>query len=196
MLKAELTRRDVANEGTVAIECSENDGSCFLLIKLQMEGEYSLALTFCGQHIPNSPFFLLVNNRDYYCTTFKQPGKTIDIASPHHIAFSSNGDIFVTCTSTHSVHVYDKQHGKRKMEKGRPGNGDLECKDPAGIALSGNVVYVADGSNHRIQKFSTDGIFLNTFGSHISDISMLSFQRALQLFLMQWCMSVTGAMIK
>jgi DNA-binding beta-propeller fold protein YncE len=37
--------------------------------------------------------------------------------------------------------------------------------DPQGVAQDGSIIYVADTNNHRIQKYSYDGIFLLQWGS-------------------------------
>ena len=163
-IRAELTKKGQEKRETVPITHSENDGSCLLHVKPKEEGEHLLSITVHGQHVPNSPFLLPVNNCDYYRTTFKQPVQTIHILYPRHIAFSSNGDMFVTSTSSHSIHVYDKL-GQKKKEIGKKGDGNLDFNCPCGIVISGDVVFVADYYNHRIQKCTTDGKFLNMFGS-------------------------------
>ena len=50
---------------------------------------------------------------------------------------------------------------------GTYGTGDGQFNHPGGIVVdaSGNV-YVADGWNKRIQKFTSDGIFLTKWGSN------------------------------
>ena len=137
-LRAVLTKKGQVRSKAVTITHSEKDGSCLLIVKPQEEGEHLLTVTFCGQHISNSPFSLPVNNRDYYRTTFKQPVKTIDMYGLD-IAFSSNGDMFVTSFVPDSVHVYD-MHGEKKKEIGKPGNGKLEFNSVSGIAINGDVV--------------------------------------------------------
>ena len=158
-MKKGQSRSDV-----VTIEHDEKDESCLLLVRPKEEGEHLLSITVSGQHVPNSPFLLPVNNRAYYRSTFKQPVQTIDQRSPHSAAFSSNGDMFVTSTHTNSVHVYDKQ-GQKKNEIGKYGKGDLEFDCPRGIAIVAEMVFVSDSWNHRVQKFSTHGKFLSMFGS-------------------------------
>ncbi len=46
------------------------------------------------------------------------------------------------------------------------GSGDGELNGPNDVTVdaAGNI-YVADGSNHRIQKFNSEGVFLATWGS-------------------------------
>ena len=179
-IKAELIKKGHSKSKAVAITHDEKDGSYLLLVKPQEEGEYSLSVTVHSQHIPKSPFLLPVNNRDYYQTNFKQPLQTIDICDPRHIAFSSNGDMFVTSGFTHSIHVYDT-HGQKKKEIGKQGEGNLEFRCPYGIAINGNVMYVADGNNHRVQKLSTDGMFLSKFGSRESGDGQLYFPTGLTI---------------
>ena len=163
-IRVELTKKDQSWSDVVAITDDEKDESCLLLVMPKEEGEHLLSITVSGQHVPNSPFLLSVNNRDYYRSTFKQPVQTIDQRNPHSAAFSSDGDMFVTSTHTNSVHVYDKQ-GQKKNEIGKYGKGDLEFDCPRGIAIVEQVVFVSDSWNHRVQKFSTHGKFLGMFGS-------------------------------
>ena len=177
-IRAELTKKSQAKSEIISIMHNVKDRSGVLFVKPQKEGEHLLSITVCGQHIPNSPFLLSVNNRDYYRTTFKQPVQTIDI--PHHIAFTFSGDMFVTNTSSHSIHVYDK-HGREKKKIGKPGKGNLEFYFLFGIVISGDVLYVADCYNHRIQKFSSDGMFLSIFGSYGSGDGEFYYPRVLAI---------------
>src|SRR3972149_648556 len=52
------------------------------------------------------------------------------------------------------------------LKWGGPGSGDGQFNWPLGVAVdaTGNV-YVADGNNFRIQKFSSAGVFLAQWGS-------------------------------
>jgi len=53
-----------------------------------------------------------------------------------------------------------------RLKWGGPGSGDGQFNWPLGVAVdaTGNV-YVADGNNFRIQKFSSAGVFLAQWGS-------------------------------
>ena len=49
---------------------------------------------------------------------------------------------------------------------GSSGTGDGQFNAPLGVATDGNGnVYVADTNNNRIQKFTSTGTFLTTWGS-------------------------------
>ena len=179
-ISTNLTKKGQSRSDVVAIKCNDKDGSCLLFVKPEQEGEHLLSVIVSGQHVPNSPFLLPVNNRDYYRSTFKHPVQTIDIGSPSHVAFSSNGDMFVTSDSTHSIHVYDK-HDQMKNEIGKQGDGDLEFSCPRGITVVAVVAFVSDSQNHRIQKFSLHGKFLTIFGSRGSGDGQLDFPYGLTI---------------
>lgn len=62
-----------------------------------------------------------------------------------------------------------------------PGNqlGNGQFNSPRGIAIdSSDNIYVADTSNHRIQKFDSSGSFLTAFGTSGSGDGQFSFPRA------------------
>ena len=87
---------------------------------------------------------------------------------PMYIAFSNNGDMFVTSYSDHCIHVYDSS-GKKKTTIGSNESGELQFQFPRGIVISGEVVYVAEYGGNRIHKLTTGGEFLRTFALKGSD---------------------------
>ena len=64
--------------------------------------------------------------------------------------------------------MYD-QGGHEKRTIGSRGSGDGQFSGPYGISIKGDVMYVADIGNHRIQKLTTGGQFLQKFGQFGSD---------------------------
>ena len=149
-----------------SIECQvtdNNDGTYLVSVTPQQSGQHKLSITIHDQDIQGSPFDLsVVTQRDY--TKLKNPVQTITgIDDPMYIAFSDNGDMFVTSQSDHCIHVYDSS-GKKKTTIGSRGSGELQFQNPYGIAISGEVVYVAEYRGHRIHKLTTGGEFLGTFG--------------------------------
>ncbi|MBI2940719.1 MAG: TIGR03663 family protein [Chloroflexi bacterium] len=88
---------------------------------------------------------------------------------PKGIALGPSGDLFVLDSSNYRVVRYDAR-GQFVLAWGSKGNGDGqfsgEFGGPWGIAVDKEgLVYVADTWNHRVQKFSSGGEFLQKFGS-------------------------------
>ncbi|XP_041346943.1 E3 ubiquitin-protein ligase TRIM71-like [Gigantopelta aegis] len=81
------------------------DGTYLVSLTPQQLGQHKLSLTIKGQSIQGSPFNVsVVATRDY--TILKNPVQTITgINNPWFIAFSNNGDMFVTSYST-TVYMY------------------------------------------------------------------------------------------
>jgi DNA-binding beta-propeller fold protein YncE len=51
---------------------------------------------------------------------------------------------------------------------GSSGNGAGQFSFPAGVAVSGGEVFVADQNNHRISVYDTDGTFTRAFGRNVN----------------------------
>ena len=143
------------------------DGTYLVTVVPEQLGQHHLSITVNGGHIKDSPFTLnIVPQRDY--TQLKEPSQTITgISDPRHIAFSDNGDMFVT--SDDCIHVYDKS-GNRKVTIGSYGTGKLQFQSPYGIDISNGVVYVAEFTGHSIHILTTGGKFIGTFGEGGSGI--------------------------
>ena len=61
------------------------------------------------------------------------------------------------------------QTGQLKNTIGSKGSGDGQFRCPCGISIKGDVLYVADSDNHRIQKLTSRGEFIHKFGQMGSD---------------------------
>ena len=172
----EVVRSRLTPVGKRSIECQvtdNNDGTYLVSVTPQQSGQHKLSITIHGQDIQGSPFDLsVVTQRDY--TKLKDPVQTITgINKPMYIAFSDNGDMFVTSSSDHYIHVYDSS-GKKKTTIGSGGSGELQFQSPYGIAISGEVVYVAENEGNRIHKLTTGGEFLGTFGQKGFDVGQFN----------------------
>ena len=112
----------------------------------------------------------VIPQRDY---TKLKVQKIKYINNPTYNAFSDNGDMFVTSYIDHCIHVYDS-NGKKKTTIGSIGCGELQFQSPHGIAISGEVVYVAEYRGDRIHKLTTGREFLGTFGQKGSDVGQFN----------------------
>ena len=137
------------------------DGTYLVSVIPQQFGQHHLSITVNAAHIKDSPFSLnIIPKTDY--TRLKEPSEIIGIRNPKYIAFSDNGDMFVT-SSDHCIYVYDKS-GNRKATIGSKGTGELQFQHPNGIDISNGEVYVTEYSGHRIHMLTTQGGFVGTFG--------------------------------
>ena len=154
------------------------DGTYLVSVAPQQLGQHHLSITVNGGHIKDSPFTLnIVQQRDY--TRLKEPSQTITgISNPYSIAFSDNGDMFVT--STNCIYVYDKS-GNKKATIGSYGTGKLQFQLPHSIDISNGVVYVADQFGHRIHMLTTGGEFIGTFGEEGSGIGQFNSPRDVKI---------------
>ena len=140
------------------------DGAYLVSLTPQQLGQYQLFLTIKGQSIQGSPFNVsVVASRDY--STLNKPVQTITgINRPFFIAFSDNGDMFVTSFYDHCIYVYDTS-GRQKTTIGSYGTGPLQFNGPIGIAINGEIMYVGEHTGNRIHKITLGGEFLGAFGS-------------------------------
>lgn len=94
---------------------------------------------------------------------------------PSEIAVDAAGNVYVVDTRNSRVQKFDNNGGfitKWGANGGIPQEDTIaggsskpgELFLPSGIRVAGNIVYVADGSNNRMQKFDLDGNFLGMWG--------------------------------
>jgi hypothetical protein len=102
--------------------------------------------------------------------------------NPYDVAVDLAGYIYVVDTYSHRIQKFDSDggflgwigldnfgftgwHNPETGTRGVSGSGDGQFYQPRGVAVDseGNV-YVADASNHRIQKFDSFGVFLGWWG--------------------------------
>lgn len=113
---------------------------------------------------------IIVYSRDgKYLRAIGDPDK---IARPAGIAVTPDGariyavDIGGSSTNEHKVMVFDGKSGDHLFDIGKRGteNGEFNLPRDTVVAPDGSV-YVVDGGNFRVQKFTADGKFINTFGA-------------------------------
>ena len=110
--------------------------------------------------------------RDY--KSINKPIMTISgLNIPYYVAVHDSGDIFVANCGDHCVCVFDK-NGRKKATVGSYGSGPGQLRSPTGIAISGDVMFVAENGGNRIQKLTVTGEFLMKFGTQGSGKGQLN----------------------
>ena len=150
------------------------EDQCTLTCTPDTVGEYELSVKVRGTHIKNSPYQMWARyERDLSKLSQQCVYYNLDhTCSSYGVAVHSNGDVFVTCYAEGYVQVCSKG-GSEKRKIGTKGSGDGQFIGPRGIALVGDILYVADMDNHRVQKWTIHGAYLGKFGSEGSDNGQL-----------------------
>ena len=79
--------------------------------------------------------------------------------------------LIATAKSSHTLVVYDAQTGQRLRSIGGPGQGPLQFNRPNGIAVYGDVLFVAERDNHRVQALRLpDFTPLGSFGQDVLQV--------------------------
>ena len=95
---------------------------------------------------------------------------------PYCIAINSDSELIVSEIGSHKISVYTRR-GEKKHEFGSEGEGKGEFWSPISVAVdkSDGCIFVADGSNNRIQKFTRDGHFMKLVGGPMSGNGPMQF---------------------
>eukprot|EP00731_Ephydatia_muelleri_P008240 Em0004g578a len=136
------------------------DGTYTITLTPQTAGPHQLLITLDGQHVQNSPSdFDVRPKRDYH--TLCNAQQVIQCNRPRCVAIRDNGDIYVG-SDNGCIYVF-YQTGQLKNTMDSRGSGDGQFSYPSGISIKGDVLYVADTRNHRVQKLTSSGKFLHMF---------------------------------
>ena len=175
-----LGSSDPPIQGAVA---DNGDGTYIATFTPSACGEHELSIAIEKQEVKGSPFVMQVRqDRDYanlssYQRVFNSSGAVMDVA------VDDNGDVYVAVHGYHCIDVFNKE-GTKLRSIGTPGSygsGDGQFYYPSAIAVRGSVLYVAEESNHRVQKMTTSGQFISKFGASGSGAGQLSTPRGICL---------------
>ena len=122
------------------------------------QGGHLLHIKVENEHIEGSPFVVTVLG--------STPVKIITgVKAPQGIAFNHRDDIIVVEYRAHCVSIISSSGEKRSF--GSKGSGQGQFYYPCAVAVDGGGnVLVADGKNHRIQKFTPEGKYITGVGKH------------------------------
>ena len=152
-----------------------NDGSYMASFVAEQVGEAKVLVSINGKQIKGSPYSIMVRNYQAIDKPSKIVNNNGSMGRPWGVAFGRNG-LWAVADHTNHYCVYifnDKDQLVRKFGSNGSNNGQFRV--PIGIAFdSHNHLYVVDTSNHRVQKFDTNGNYLLQFGSKGTSNGQLS----------------------
>ena len=98
----------------------------------------------------------------------------MEFDKPHGIAIDSQGLVYVTDWSNHRIQKFTP-NGKFVAQFGSKGSGPGQLNSPGGIIIDTagagtGLVYVSEAGNHRVLVFTSDGMFVSSFGREGSNI--------------------------
>ena len=158
------------------------DGIYTLSFTPQAPGEHELRITISSYPIKGSPFVISARKERAYTSLFQSAYQRSFSTSgqPWDVAVDGCGDVFIAEYGQHCISVFT-QSGASKRTIGSYGSGDGQFYSPSAIAIRGDVMYITEIGNCRIQKLSTKGEFISKFGEPGSGDGQLTTPRGICL---------------
>ena len=170
-----------SNDPPVVVKVRDNDDGMYALqLTPQVLGEHELLVTVRNQPIKGSPFVISARKERTY-TSLSQQQSISTGSTPWGVAVDDNGDLYVAEYGNHCISVYSP-NGSHKTTLGTQGSATGQFNSPSDVAIRGEVIYVVDSGNHRVQKLNiTSGSYLAHFGENGSGHGHLSSPRGICL---------------
>ena len=146
------------------------DGTYSLSFTPQVVGERELHVTISNGHVKGSPFkYHVTNPRAVPYTALSTAHSTFGTyAQPYDVAVTEEGNLAVAEYGYHTVSLYSVT-GQRIYTfgtAGKCGSGDGQFYSPSAVAIRGDLMYVCEDNNSRVQKFSiSKRAFISKLGS-------------------------------
>ena len=117
------------------------------------KGEHQLSIRIDSHHIKGSPFSMYMRQAKDYTKGFSSQKSLSASSAVFDVPMVRSSTCFPSLLKT-SILLLSYTRG----------DGEGQMSHPSAIAIRGSTLYVADSSNHRIQKLTTSGKFLIKFG--------------------------------
>ncbi len=147
------------NDDDVSVKCNviQTNPGDYNITFIPTRGEHLLTVQVGGVDIPNSPFTITV------IAIGDKPVTTIQgLNDPTGITVCANGDIVVAEYGGNCVTIFNNKQGVKNRSINRaPLIGQFN--GPFGIAIS-NDGHILVTDYHRLQKITTDGVFVKSIG--------------------------------
>ncbi|XP_064387342.1 E3 ubiquitin-protein ligase TRIM71-like [Halichondria panicea] len=183
LVKVSLALMGSNEAGISGVVVDKKDGTYGISFTPNTAGEHKLSITISNEQIEESPFALYVRQPRNY-TSLSACSRTFSVSSSSgDVAVDDDNNVYIAVNGHHCISVFD-QNGSNIRTIGTArsiGSADSQFNNPLGIALKGDIMYVADTNNNRIKKLTLDGKFISKFGSSGSGNEQLSDPRGIAI---------------
>jgi hypothetical protein len=166
---AKLVQTDSQGPPITGKTIDHGDGTYSVSITPEAVGEHELHVTLADCNVKGSPFkYSITNPRApaYTALSAQYPG--INTSYPYGVALTEEGHLAVAERDCHTVSLYSAT-GQKIHTFGTAnsyGNGDGQFYSPSAVAIRGDLMYVCEQTNSRVQKFSVkQRAIISKFGS-------------------------------
>ena len=159
-----ITAELVQERSKVATACNvkQENGRHRVTYQPASKGRHSLHIRVNGRHIQGSPYPLAVapSSESVY-----KPFKSLrGFTGPFDIAVNSKGHMVVIERATYCISVLTSE-GEKIFSFGSQGSERGQLNLPCGVTVDLNdCIYVTDTNNHRLQKYTSEGKFIQGVG--------------------------------
>ena len=169
-VEAKLMQKGSQGPPVTGKTIDHGDGTYSVSVTPQTVGEHELHVTLAGSNVKGSPFqYSVANPRTKAYTALSAQYPISSYNSPWDVAITEEGHLAVAEYGYHTVSLYSVT-GQRIYSFGTPnsgGSGDGQFCSPSGVAIRGDIMYVSEASNHRVQKLSVNKrSFISKFGNY------------------------------
>ncbi len=193
-VKVSLALMGSNEAGISGVVVDKKDGTYGISFTPTAAGEHKLSITISNEQIEESPFALYVRQPRNYAS-LSASSRTFSVSStPGDVALDDDNNVYIAVYAYHCISVFNQNGSNIRTigTAGSTGSADGQFSSPFGIALKGDIMYVADTSNRRIQKLTLDGKFISKFGSSGSGNGQLNYPRGIaidnvgRVFVSEW----------
>ena len=165
---AKLVRKGSGDPGVNGSTTDNGDGTYTVSVTPQSDGEHELHVTLANGHVKCSPFkYAVANPRSTPYTSMSAQHRFGTKMNPFDVAMTVDGNLAVAEHGNQTVTLYSAtgQSIDSFGTAGSYGSGDGQFKSPSAVAVRGDLLYVCDRGNSRVQKFSISRrSFISKFG--------------------------------
>ena len=172
---AKLVRKGSGDPGVNGSTTDNGDGTYIVSVTPKSKGEHELHVTLANGHVKGSPFeYAIANLRSAPYTEISAQNPFGTSYNPCDVAVTKDGNLAVAqykSKYTNSIHYYYSYvtlysvTGPSIHTFGSHGGSDEQFNNPMAVAIRGDLVYVCDTGNRRVQKLSISSrSFISRFG--------------------------------